>query len=236
MGVRVPLWQSFHFPTSANPLISAEELDFIQFETPERVWRTEYLAEFTDELGQVFRGIREAATAPLDAQPQHGKHYVMGVDWGREGDYTAIVVLDAETNAVVALDRFNQINWSLQRGRLRALYDHWKPLVIYAEANSIGSPNIEALQAEGLPIRPFQTTSASKPALIESLALAIERHDISLIPDDALIGELSAYTMERLSGGGYRYTAPVGLHDDLVIAAALAWYAARYGSTLFSFI
>jgi hypothetical protein len=124
----------------------------------------------------------------------------------------------------------------LQRGRLKALYDRWQPITIWAEANSIGSPNIEALQNEGLPVSPFTTTSASKPDLIEALGLAIERAELALLPDENLLHELASYTYELLPSGGYRYTAPPGLHDDLVIATALAWHGARHSSRWISIV
>lgn len=145
------------------------------------------------------------------------------------------MVIDADSRHVVALDRFTGVSWALQRGRLKTLYDHWLPAVIWAEANSIGSPNIEALQAEGLPMRAFTTTASSKPPLIESLALAIERREVALLPDEDLLGELAAYTLHALPGGGYRYTAPAGQHDDLVIALALAWYAVNQPTVLIDF-
>jgi hypothetical protein len=229
-------WHSFHFTSYDNPLISREELDQIRASTPERIFREEYLAEFVGDSGQVFRGIREAATAPANVQPVSGKRYSAGLDWGREPDYTAIVVIDADTRQMVALDRFNQISWSLQRGRLQAICDLWKPTVIWAEENSIGAPNIELLQRESLPVRPFKTTAQSKSPLIESLALAIARGQLALLPDETLLGELAAYRMERLPGGGYRYSAPSSAHDDTVIAAALAWHGIQHGSILIDFI
>ncbi len=228
-------WRRFHFTAYDNPLIDPAELDAIRSQTPERIWREEYMAEFADDLGQVFRGVREAATAPLDAQPTAGMRTAFGVDWGRENDYTVIVVIDSLTRHMLAYDRFNQVSWALQRGRLRALYDRWQPATIYAESNSIGAPNIEALQQEGLPIHPFVTTAASKPTLIESLALAIERRDLALLPDDTLLDELLNYRMERLPAGGYSYSAPPGLHDDMVIATALAWHACRFAAPAISF-
>jgi hypothetical protein len=86
---------------------------------------------------------------------------------------------------------------------------------------------------EGLPVRPFTTTHQSKAPLIDALALAVERREIALLPDAVMLNELVAYTLERLPGGGYRYTAPAGGHDDTVIALALAWHGARYsGSTV----
>lgn len=229
-------WRSFHFTSFDNPLIDRAELEEIRLVTPERVWREEYLAEFVADAGQVFRGIHEAATAPLDARPIPGRRYIAGIDWGREADYTAIVIMDAEQRQMVALERFNQVSWTLQRGRLKALCDRWQPAVIWAEANSIGAVNIEALQAEGLPVRPFQTTAQSKGPLIEGLALAIERREIALLPDETLLGELAAYRLERLPGGSYRYSAPPGLHDDTVIAAALAWHGVQQRGPLIDFV
>jgi hypothetical protein len=73
------------------------------------------------------------------------------------------------------------------------------------------------------------TTARSKGPLIEGLALAIERRDIALLDDSVLLGELESYTLERLPGGGYRYSAPAGMHDDTVIALALAWYGTQQG-------
>ncbi len=229
-------WAAFQFSTLDNPLIARDELDDIRQITPERVFREEYLAEFVDDAGQVFRGIRGAANADLDAQPQPGHQYVAGVDWGRDNDYTVIAIIDAESRAMVALDRFNQINWALQRGRLIALYERWRPALIWAEANSIGAPNIEALQAEGLPVRAFQMTVQSKRPLIDALALAIENEVIALLPDETLLNELAAYSLERLPSGGFRYGAPSGLHDDTVIATALAWHGVQHGGIRVDFV
>ncbi|HLV36188.1 MAG TPA: terminase family protein [Spirillospora sp.] len=229
-------WRSFRFTSYDNPLIAPGELDDIQRMTPKRVWREEYLAEFVDDEGQVFRRIREAATAPLDAQPAAGRRYIAGLDWGRQNDFTAIVLIDADSREMVALDRFRQVNWALQRARLAALCERWQPVVIWAEANSIGGPNIEALQAEGLPVRPFQMTAQSKGPLIDALALAIEKEDIALLPDETLLNELAAYTLERLPGGGYRYGASAGFHDDTVIALALAWHGVQHSGVRLDFV
>ena len=229
-------WRSFHFTSKDNPFLPPGELDAVKRITPERIFREEYLAEFIADAGQVFRGLTEAATAPLNAQPVPGRRYVAGVDWGREFDYTCIVIFDADHAQMVALDRFNQIGWELQRGRLQALCEKWHPAVVWAEENSAGAVNIEALQTEGLPMRPFQTTARSKTPLIEGLALALERSEITLLPDPVLLQELAAYSMERLPGGGYRYGAPPGLHDDTVIATALAWHGVRYGGVRIDFV
>lgn len=228
-------WEAHHYATETNPLIEADELASIQRQTSEHVWRSEYEAEFSDEGGQVFRGLRAAVVPGRIAGPQVGHEYVAGVDWGHSHDYTAIAIIDASQRRVVALDRFNQVGWSLQRGRLLALAERWRPRVVWAEANSFGAPNIEALQEDGLPMRSFVTTTQSKSPLIEALALAIERGQLGLLDDPVLLGELANYALEPLPGGGYRFGAPAGSHDDTVIATALAWRAVEYGGALLAF-
>ena len=139
-------------------------------------------------------------------------------------------VLDAGNGKMVALERFNQVGWELQRDRLVNVVEKWRPQVVWAEANSIGEPNIDALVRQGLPIRRFYTSAKSKAPLIESLSLAIERNDITLLDDPVLLGELADYRFDRLSNGSYRYGAPAGSHDDTVIAAALAWHGAQHST------
>jgi hypothetical protein len=74
-----------------------------------------------------------------------------------------------------------------------------------------------------------QLTNASKANIIESLALAFERGNIAILPDETLMGELEAFGMERLPSGMIRYGAPDGMHDDCVLSLALAWQGATTG-------
>ncbi len=223
-------WAAFDFSTAQSDLVDPAELESIRQNTAEHIWETEYEAKFSDDRGQVFRRVAEAAApAPYD-EPRPGHAYVAGVDWGRSKDYTAIAVIDAANGKMVALERFNQVGWELQRDRLAQIAAKWRPQVIWAEANSIGEPNIDALLREGLPVRRFYTSAKSKSPLIEALSLAIERNDITLLDDPVLLGELADYRFDRLPNGSYRYGAPPGSHDDTVIAAALAWYGAQHTS------
>ena len=190
---------------------------------PERIFRQEFLAEFIDDAGGVFRGVVGAAIAEAQGAAIPDHQYLFGVDWGKHNDFTVIAVRDLTTNEMVALDRFNQIDYTFQLGRLEALYDKFKPSRIIAEQNSMGVPLIEQLQRRGLPVTPFVTTNATKMTAIENLSLAFERGDIKIIPDPTLIGELQAYEAQRMPSGALRYSAPEGMHDDTVMALALAW-------------
>jgi hypothetical protein len=226
-SARYPEWQSWHRPTTDNPFIDPDEVEAARHEMPERAFQQEYLAEFLDDGGAVFRNLRACTTSEY-SEPSPEYRYVFGVDWGKSHDFTVIVVMD-HSGRMVTMERFNQIGWSLQRGRLLALADKWQPDAIWAELNSIGDPNVEALQDEGLPVYGFQTTAQSKTPLIDSLALAFERAEIGIIDEPVLLSELQSYSMERLLSGRFRYSAPEGMHDDTVIALALAWHGVQTG-------
>ena len=177
---------------------------------------------------------QDAENAEEYREERHEGCY-FGVDWGKDNDFTCVSVMTRDGRQI-HLERFNQIGWAVQRGRLAALYERFKPRIILAEENSIGSVNIEALQAEGLPVKGFTTTSKSKTPLIDGLALAMEREEVVLLNDPVLKHELTAYEMKRTSTG-WSYSAPSGSHDDTVIATALSLWASKwYGGEMISFV
>jgi len=217
-------WRGWQLTTSDNPFIDPAEIEAARQSLPERIFRQEYLAEFLDDSSGVFRRVTEAATATAQAGAIGGHEYLIGCDWARQNDFTALAVLDVTTSELVALERFNQIDYAIQVGRLQALAERFHPRAIVAEANSIGLAVIEQLQRAGLPVVPFTTTAASKQIAIDALALAFERGSLRILPDPVLIAELQAYESERLPSGMLRYGAPAGVHDDTVMALALAWH------------
>lgn len=228
-------WRHHHAPTSANPYIDADEIAAAKRNLPERIFAQEYLAEFLEDGGGVFRRVTAAVDINLHADPakardaDDGRQYVIGVDWGRSEDFTVLSVLDARDNALVAVDRFTQIGYEIQLGRLKALHNRFPRAQIIAEANSIGGPMIEAMQRMQLPVRAFQTTQASKAQAIEALALAFEQGDVTIPPVPWLISELLAYDQERMPSGAIKYGAPAGQHDDGVMSLAIAWHGLRGG-------
>lgn len=212
-----------------NPDIDFKEIEQLYRTMPERVFRQEILAEFTEDGGGVFRRVSEAATATPQERAIEGHQYIFGIDWAKMHDFTCIAVLDTTINELCYLDRFNQIDYAVQVGRLKALYERFRPERIIAERNSIGEPLLEQLQRDGLPVQVFQTTNATKATAIEALALAFERSELKIIDDPVLLAELQAYEIDRLPSGMVRYSAPSGMHDDSVVATALAWHGGSTG-------
>lgn len=220
-----PDWMSWQMPTSANPFIKAAEVEAMRLSLPQRIFAQEVEAAFLDDAGGVFRRVMEAATATEQTTPLTGHAYAMGVDWGRSNDFTVLTVLDLTTSSVACVDRFNQIDYSVQLGRLRALAGRFGVQTIIAETNSMGEPLVESLRRDRLPVVGFHTSGESKTAIIDALALAFEQGSISILPDPVVLAELQAYEATRLPSGRFRYSAPDGLHDDTVMSLALAWSA-----------
>lgn len=227
-------WQSWQCPTSDNPYIKKEEVEAAKADLPEDLYKQEYLAEIIRGAGAVFRNINANMIAkPTDPKEHKGHRVVAGVDWAQKQDFTAISVGCMTCMTELELDRFNKIEWAFQRGRLHTLCTKWGVSDILAEENSIGSPNIEALQRDGLPVRGFQTTASSKPPLIQSLALSLEKVEFKFLPNKIASVELEAYESKvNTNTGRASYSAPDGMHDDTVIARALMREAAQGGHVL----
>jgi hypothetical protein len=227
-----PEWKSWQKPTSSNPHILATEIEKARQSLPERIFAQEYLAEFLADGGGVFRRVAEAATATAQDKALPGHQYVIGVDWGRTNDATVFKVVDVGMREEVYSDRMTQTGFQAQLGRLQAVVEKFNHPTIIPEYNSLGMPQVEALQNMGMNVQPFVTSNATKAAIIDRLSLAFERAEIKILNDPLTISELQAYESERLPSGLIRYGAPEGMHDDSVIALALAWYGASFSGDL----
>lgn len=209
-----------------NPSIPFEEIERLYLTMSERVFAQEILADFVELGAGVFRGVAQAVTEERQEGPRGNNTYVAAVDWALSTDFTVLTIMDVTKRSVVHIDRFNGIDYSLQRQRIAAACERYGVASVIAEENAMGKPNNDELRRMGLPVRDFTTTNASKAELIETLAAAFERGTIRIPNNPTLIAELQAYTAERLPGGMTRYSAPDGMHDDMVISLALANYAA----------
>lgn len=218
-------WARWKMSSYTNPFIPRGELDELKNIVNERVFRQEILAEFIEDGAGVFRNIRQRATASRLDSGIPGRQYVIGVDWGRVDDATVFCVLDVTDSACVHVDRMTDTDFAIQRMRLKALAERFNNAQCLVETNSIGQPQLEELQRMGVYASGFKTTNTTKAQIIDALALAYEQGAITTINDETLINELVVYTSELLGSGLVRYSAPDGMHDDCVIALALAWWA-----------
>lgn len=218
-------YASFHLPTTANPNQTIRDfVEKVKSTTPPLLFQQEYEAKFISD-GEVFANVQEVCClAPLD-NPIDGHTYVAGVDFARTNDYTVVVILDAETRQQVAMERFTDLPHKNQLDAIEKILNHWRVESCIAEFNSMGSPMVEFLQLRDLPVTGFVTTNRSKQEAIDSLVLAFANREISLLDDSQVVLEFLSYEMGYTPGGLVKYGGSSGVHDDIVMATALAWLA-----------
>ncbi len=216
-------WQVVHLRATDSGILKPEVLEEARRTMTERAFSQEFLCEFLEGSGVIFRRIHENIRGELETPK--GKHnYIMGVDLARHVDFTVIVVVDRATHHVVHFERFNQIDYNLQKARIEATARRYNNAQIRIDATGVGDPITEDLIRQGLSIEPFLFTNSSKKTLVENLALKIEQNKITYPNIPELIEELESFTYELSPSGTVRYTAPAGLHDDCVVAMALAYF------------
>ena len=225
-------WAAFHFNSRANKYLSTEALAELTKDMSAQDVKQEIDAQFIPGEGRVFTNILECMYEPADAElSAHSGHAkALTIDWGQKQDFTAISIGCKQCHEELKLIRWKGIDYPEQQRRIKALRDHWKPESIYAESNSMGLPNIQALQAAGVEISGFDTTAQSKRQIIQGLKLALERGEWKFVNDPVGTLELEGYeaTVSKTTGQ-VQYSAPSGLHDDSVIARALLVYSANSG-------
>lgn len=228
---KYPDWRAWQMPSSVSPYMPPEEFERERAQKPEMEFRQEYLAEFIAGDGAVFRKVDENLTADLTTPQVHRDHTVVaGVDWGQAHDFTAISVICCHCQQEIAIDRFNQVGWALQRDRILGIAATWHVKTLLVERNSIGGPNLEALYEaapDGITIGGFTMSHKTKPQIVRGLALALERQALRWLSDQTARHEMLAYEATPTESGYTKYSAPEGQHDDTVVARMIAYRAAQ---------
>lgn len=136
---------------------------------------------------------------------------------------------------VVALDRFNRVDWGIQVGRIQALTERYNHATVTVDSTGAGEPIYETLKKEGCLVSAYTFNQKSKAALVDNLAIKLERRELvlpraELMPE--LVDELEAFEYSVSDQGNIRAEAPYGFHDDCVIGLALAAWALKRGSRM----
>ena len=226
-------YESWNGPTSENPIISREELELRRTGIPDLVYRQEYLAEFIEGAGVVFRRVRDIATGKW-AEPITGESYWAGLDLAKTQDYTVLTILDSQRRVVYS-DRFHRVDWSVQVPRIATAVARYNDAWTVIDSTGAGEPIFERLREAGMRCEGYSFTQASKAALVNGLAMMLEQGQITLPrPELApeLIAELEAFEYSVTEGGTVRTGAPPGMHDDCAVSLMLAAWGARDGGEI----
>jgi hypothetical protein len=215
-------YKSFKMSSYDNPLINPQEIEDAKSTLPTHIFKQEYLAEFVDGGSSVFGDInyKEVKT---------GLKYYGGLDVARADDFTVLSIFN-EKGEQVLIERWRHDSWANIIQKVKDVIVKYN-CDTYVEVNSIGDAVFEMLQ-NILPnkqlIQPFITTTKSKQDIIEQLAVANQNKECSFLPIDWLKKEFDVFTFEyNPKTRNIKYSAPVGFHDDGIMASAIAYEALK---------
>lgn len=217
-------------------VFTQSELDEIKRNTPESLYEQEYECSFVEGAGQFFRRIRNNLYDQNKMLPEEGD-FQLGVDLAKYQDWTVLTPFNLNHFIAYPQDRFNQVDWNLQKARIEATARRFGNALIVPDSTGVGNPVVEDLKARGLNIygddgKGFVFTETSRTNLLNNLAMLIEQDKIRLPDDEGLLNELEAFqyrlTTSKESGRSrLSITVPEGMHDDRVMSLALSVWNVR---------
>lgn len=207
-------------------VFSEEELMEIRRNTPQSLYEQEYMCSFVEGAGQFFRRVRQNLY-PIDKILSTYGDFQIGVDLAKYQDWTVITPFNLNTFLVYPQERFNQVDWNLQKARIEASARRFNDALIWPDSTGVGDPIVEDLRSRGLRIggedrEGFKFNETSRANLLNNLAILLEQDKIKIPEDEGLIAELESFRYEMTERGKTKVTVPSGMTDDRVMSLALA--------------
>ena len=230
-----PKWFTQVLTVDDTNVISKEILDEERGGNTEAFFNQEYYCAFTENAGQYFRRIREN-TYDGEAVVEDSHEFQLGVDLAKYQDYTVLTPFDLNTFKAHGQERFNQIDWVLQKARIEASALRHNNARLKIDRSGVGDPVVEDLRARGLNIGDDDAISFTEQVrsnLLNNLAILLEQDKIKIPNDEGLIAELESFQYTLTERGKIKVMCPEGMHDDRVMSLALAVHgvAEPFGTT-----
>lgn len=224
-------WYSSILTVKDTSIFTDQELDEIRRNTPQALFEQEYMCSFLEGAGQFFRRIHANLYPENKPLPEQGD-FQLGVDLAKYQDWTVITPFNLNYFIAYPQDRFNQVDWNLQKAKIEATALRYNDALIWPDATGVGDPVVEDLKSRGLRIggenqEGFKFTELSRQNLLNNLAILLEQDKIKIPNDEGLIGELEAFRYELTDRGKTKVTVPEGMHDDRVMSLALSVWGIR---------
>lgn len=221
-----PNIETFGGPTFENPWLDEREFAELTADMPPHLIRQEIFGEFLDDSGDVFRNVETARHEAVRLFPDTGGYcdhptFCVGVDLAMRQDFTVLFGVCQEGHPT-GFQRWRGKPWPDQIRDI-AEVAHQTEAIMCVDASGLGDVVVQQLEREVERIVPVQT-GANKGKLVDALSIALDRLRILIPDEDVIVDELTSYEYEITAHGNISYSAPEGMHDDCVIAAALAAY------------
>jgi hypothetical protein len=208
----------------------------MKLQMPLALWESLYEGKIPSDDTSLFRNLDEIFSGQERSEPEPGHSYVCGIDLARKFDFTVVTIIDCDSGAVVAGDRFSELSWNVQYGRCSSLYKRFRCSKAFVDATGIGDVAIEELRKLAMDCEGIIFTQQSRKDLLEGLIVACDQKQITLPATFAIWrAELEAFEC-ILDGSSIKYAAPSGMHDDTVMSLALAVYGFKNTAHVYGLI
>ena len=210
-------------------VFSPEALEEEKINNPQDFFEQEYYCKFVDGASQFFRRINENTyDKNFDMRPEGD--FQLGIDLAKYQDWTVITPFNLNHFIIHPQERFNQMDWNLQKAKIEASYRRYNEAKIKIDSTGLGDPIVDDLIARGITMddeSAFKFNETSRTNLFNNLAILLEQDKIKIPDDEVLITELQSVRYELTDRGKTRITVPEGMHDDCVVSAALSVWGVR---------
>lgn len=223
--------------TIDSPFVDKRVVEQARLSLPDRLFRQLYLAEFMDD-GSVFVGHRDCVEGELiecfgkmqawQVPDSKTKKVVIGADWAKRTDYGVFVAFEVGTSKprLVGFRRFQGLDYKVAIRELFKFGEEFNEvLMVRHDRTGIGDVINDLMSSFPWPVDPVVFTNESKSSMVDGYMVAIETRNLVLPNWPELIKEHDNYDVKMSILGKPTYSAPPGLHDDIVTACFLAWSA-----------
>lgn len=223
-------------------LIKQEFIEEMKLQLPFERFQREFMAEFVEDIDawlsqSLIVQCIDSKLQLCDFQEQPQGEFYVGVDFGKEMDFSVILVAEKSdsTLRVVHVHRFPlKTEYASVIGYVKSLQDRWRTVrAVYADITGVGGYIVEDMFRSGIQnLTGITFTIQSKEEMATILREKMRGAEVKIpyapassLIDVDLTAELNIEKCELMKTGHIRFSHPEGGHDDVFWSMALAVYA-----------
>ena len=223
-------------------LMTQQFIDQMKQLLPTERFQREYESQFVEDVDawltqSLIVSCIDSNLGPYDFQDMPKGEFYVGVDFGKEQDYSVVLVVEKFPNAakMVHVHRFPlHTEFASVIGYVKSLQDRWQTVrAVYADITGVGGYIVEDMVRSGIQnIKGVNFTVQSKEEMATILREKMRTSQLKIpyvptrrLEDIDLTAELNIEKYELMKTGHLRFSHPEGGHDDVFWSVALAVYA-----------
>jgi phage FluMu gp28-like protein len=223
-------------------LIKQSFIDEMRAQLPFERFQREFEAEFVEDVDawltqSLIVSCIGSQLQPYDFQDEPKGEFYVGVDFGKEQDYSVVLAVEktGQTLRAVHIHRFPlKTEYASVIGYVKSLQDRWHEVrAIYADVTGVGNYIVEEMVHSGIQgVNGVTFTVQSKEEMATILREKMRSGEVRIpyvpanrLEDVDMTAELNIEKYELMKTGHLRFSHPEGGHDDVFWSMALAVYA-----------